>query len=292
MDKKMKITVLALLLALIVMTLSGCLFDRNTRDPSNEADHGGGGSQTQGPSASGGSAKSYQDSLMDRIPFSVDLGPGWEFRDLTVNGEFRRIAVQFEMDSSVIDQDPCFTYYYVDIHGETLSAEVVAVGRAFFNDSTTQYVRGCKAADDLGGISFELFEGDFKASVFKGKDKEYIVFSIPSGWDPDTSTLVIATDKGRLLADAVVDKSHQVTLQGDDDDDDMGKYTDAYGNANFFSFSEDSVTYLKVSQRVDGVTYLTEYSLTIENDRITSKETGKTYQTTDTVPDLPGLTVY
>ena len=284
---RIRITALALLLAVFVLAFSGCLFDRDTQDPSTETRGEGGGSQTQGPANQGG-AQSYQDSLMDRIPSSVDLGPGWEFRDLTVNGEFRRIAVQFEMDSSVIDQDPCFTYYYVDIHGETLSAEVVAVGRAFFNDSTTQYVRGCKAADDLGGISFELFEGDFKASVFKGKDKEYIVFSIPSGWDPDTSTLVIATDKGRLLADVVVDKSHQVTLQGDD----PGKYTDAYGNANFFSFGEDSVTYLKVSQIVDGVTYLTEYSLEIENDRVTSKETGKTYQTTDTVPDLPGLTVY
>ena len=31
----------------------------------------------------------YQSTLMDRIPFTVDIGPGWEYRDLTVNGELR-----------------------------------------------------------------------------------------------------------------------------------------------------------------------------------------------------------
>ena len=225
---------------------------------------------------------------MDRIPFGVDLGPGWEFRDLTVNGKFRRIAVQFEMESSVIDQDPCYTYYYVDIHGDDLWAEVVATGRAYLGDWLTQCAREYKADDDLDGFQFELFEYDFKASTFKGKDKDYIVFSIPANWEPDTATLVIATDQGKLLADAVIDKSHQVTLKGDDTE----RYMDSVGNANFFSFSEDAITYLMVSQRVDGVTYLKEFALKIDNDSITSVETGKTYTTTDTVPDMPGISVY
>ena len=79
-----------------------------------------------------------------------------------------------------------------------------------------------------------------------------------------------------------------MTLQGDN----VEKYMDSSGNANFFSLSEGEITYLKVFQRIDGVAYLKEYSVVIDNDQITSVETGKTYSTTDTVDDLPGLSIY
>ena len=227
---------------------------------------------------------SYQESLVDKIPFSVDLGVGWEYRDLTVNGIHRRITVTYEMDSSVIHTDPCFTYYRADIIGEGMYAETVAVGREFFTDFITEYVRSEKPDE----IDMELFEYDFKASTFKGKDKEYIICSFPAAWEPNTATLVIATDQGKLLADSMTDKSYQVTLQGDD----ANRYMDYYGNTNFFSFSSDYITYLMVSQRVDGVTYLKEYSVAIDNDQITSVETGKTYTTKDTVPDQPGLAIH
>ena len=230
----------------------------------------------------------YQSTLMDRIPFTVDIGPGWEYRDLTVNGEFRRVAVQFEMDSSVIPLDPCYTYYYVDIHGENSGGEVVAVGRAFLGDAMTDYVRASYNPEEYDSVQFELFEYDFKASTFRGNDKEYIVFSIPANWEPDTATLVIATDGGKLLADAVVDKSYKVTLEGDD----AARYADHDGYTNFFCFDENSITYLLVSGKVDGVTYLKEYSLTVDNDTIASAETGRTYTTADEVPDLAGLSVY
>jgi hypothetical protein len=192
------------------------------------------------------------------------------------------------MDSSVIPLDPCFTYYYVDIHGETLPAEVVAVGRAFFNEDTANFIRETEDPEELAFMNFQLFEYDFKAASFKGKDKEYIVFTIPASWEQNTSSMVIATDSGKLLADTIVDKSNQVTLSGDGAE----KYKDHDGNTNFFSLSEDAITYLQVSDRVDGVTYLTEYALTIENDQVKSVETGNIYQTTDTVPDLPGLSTY
>lgn len=226
----------------------------------------------------------YQNSLTDRIPFSVDLAAGWEYRDLSVNDMHRRITVTYEMESSVIPQDPCYTYYRVDIIGDGMYAETVAVGREFFDESTTEYVR----SEEPEMISMELFEYDFVAYTYKGKDKDYIVCSIPAGWEKDSSTMVIATDMGKLLADFEVDKSNQVTLQSDD----TGKYMDYGKNTNFFSFGEDYITYLQVFQRVDGVTYLKEFALTIENDEITSAETGKTYTTTDPVPDLPGIALH
>ncbi len=304
-----KWSVFAVLMLAFALMISGCAKENDTTaKPSTSNSTQESGSQTTAPdqqdkpaepvenktdslSSNNGQsvpAQSYQDTLMDKIPLSVDMALGFEHRDLTVNGEFRRVAVQYEMDSSVIPDDPCFTYYYVDIHGETLPAEVVAVGRAFFNDETTNFIRETEDLEELVAINFELFEYDFKAASFKGKDKEYIVFSIPGGWQQNSSSMVIATADGKLLADTVVDKSYQVTLSGDDTE----KYKDHDGNTNFFSLSEDTITYLKVSDKVDGVTYLTEYALNIENDQITSVETGKIYQTTDTVPDLPDLSIY
>ena len=79
-----------------------------------------------------------------------------------------------------------------------------------------------------------------------------------------------------------------MTLEGDD----TKRYMDSQGNANFFSFGEDHITYLKVIQTVDGVTTLREYSLEIEDDKITAVETGKTYTTKDKVPDLTDLSTY
>ena len=304
-----KCSVFAVLMLVFVLVISGCAKENETTaNPPTTNSTEESGSQpsasdqtdkpaepaddkTDSPSSNNEQSKpaqSYQNTLMDRIPFSVDIGLGFEHRDLTVNGEFRRVAVQYEMDSSVIPDDPCFTYYYVDIHGETLPAEVVAVGRAFFNEETTNFIRETEDLEELAGINFELFEYDFKAASFKGKDKEYIVFSIPANWEQNASSMVIATSDGKLLADTVVDKSYQVTLNGDGAE----KYKDHDGNTNFFSLSEDTITYLKVSDKVDGVTYLTEYTLNIENDQITSIETGKIYQTKDTVPDLSDLSIY
>ena len=228
--------------------------------------------------------QNYQYSLTDKIPFTIDLGVGWEYRDLSVNDMHRRITVTYEMESSVIPQDPCYTYFRVDIIGDGMYAETVAVGREFFEGSTLEYVR----SEDPEMLNMELFENDFVAYTYKGKDRDYIVCSIPAGWEKDTSTMVIATDQGKLLADIEVDKSNQVTLQGDD----TGKYMDYSKNTNFFSFGEDYITYLQVFQRVDGTTYLKEYALTIDNDEITSAETGKTYTTTDPVPDLPGIALH
>ena len=306
-----KWSVLAVLLLIFFLATSGCADKNDTpTKPSESNSTEGSGSQSTVPDQSNESAnnpsessssvepnssntqsaptQSYQDTLMDKIPLSVDMGLGFEHCDLTVNGEFRRVAVQYEMDSSVIPLDPCFTYYYVDIHGETLPAEVVAVGRAFLNEDTANFIRETEDPEELAFMNFQLFEYDFKAASFKGKDKEYIVFTIPASWEQNTSSMVIATDSGKLLADTIVDKSNQVTLSGDGAE----KYKDHDGNTNFFSLSEDAITYLQVSDRVDGVTYLTEYALTIENDQVKSVETGNIYQTTDTVPDLPGLSTY
>ena len=308
-----KYTIIALLLLVFALALAGCDGNTNTsKDPLAPNTANSSGSQ-QTPANQAEPSKpadepakptdepeqpadepidippawqgpTYQEALIDKIPFSVDLGVGWEFRDLTVNGIHRRVTVTYEMNTAMIHEDPCFTYYRADIIGDGMYAETVAVGREFFTDSIIEYVR----SEDPEMIDMELFEYDFNAATFKGKDKDYIVCSFPAAWEPNSATLVIATDQGKLLADSMTDKSYQVTLL----EDDTKRYMDYNGNTNFFSFTSDSITYLMVSQRVDGVTYLKEYSVVIDNDQITSVETGKTFTTRDTVPDQPGLAIH
>ncbi len=231
-----------------------------------------------------------QNDLMDKIPFSVNDHVGWEFRDVTVNGEFRRISVQYEMDKADLELDRTFIYYYITIHGDgttAMESQLVAVGRVLLDDWTKDVLKEEIASDEFLGIE-DVFWLDFQGAAFKGKDTEYIVFKIPAGWEENTSSMIITTADAILLADVVVDKSYQVALSGGDPE----KYQDYNGNTNFFSFSKDSITYLKVSRTADGITYLNEYALEINNNQITSVETGRTYQTADTVPELTGLHIY
>ena len=303
-----KIRLFAVLMLVMALVLTGCgeKKEEPKDDPTpQQQDTGGqGGEPSQGqdtqpsqpseptqpsePSQPSTPTSSYQDSLSNKIPFSIDMGPGWEFRDVNVNGVHRRITITFEMESSAIDVNPVMSYYKCEVLGEGMYSELVEVGRAYLGDYLTECAREYKAADELDLFQFEMFEWDFKASSFKGKDKDYIVFSIPASWEYNTSSMIIVTAEGKLLGEFIADKSSEVVLQGDED----GEYKDYYGNTNFFKFTEDSITYLKVSQRVDGVTYLKEYALTIDNDQFTETETGKTYQTTDTVPDQPNFTIF
>lgn len=315
-----KFTVVIALLLALVMVLSACAGktdppansanSANSPNSSNSTPAGNSGSQgttpansnanTQPANTSGNTQPNgnpepakpafNQNDLMDKIPFSVNDHVGWEFRDVTVNGEFRRISVQYEMDKADLELDRTFIYYYITIHGDgttAMESQLVAVGRVLLDDWTKDVLKEEIASDEFLGIE-DVFWLDFQGAAFKGKDTEYIVFKIPAGWEENTSSMIITTADAILLADVVVDKSYQVALSGDDPE----KYQDYNGNTNFFSFSKDSITYLKVSRTADGITYLIEYALEINNNQITSVETGRTYQTADTVPELTGLHIY
>lgn len=231
-------------------------------------------------------AASYQDSLLDKIPLSAMNPLGAEDCDLEVNGHFVRLQAIYTYDTSDFESDEAVAYYFIQKLSEGSQSQVLDVGRVFFSKESTEFIREGLNEDDP--LLTDVFWTDFKAAAFKGTDKEYIVFSIPAGWEKNSSTMVIATEEGILLANMKTDKTSKVTLTGDD----AGKYLDKDGYCNFFCFSGDSITYLKVSEVADGVTYLKEYSVSIENNKVISSETGKTYQTNDKVPELTGVVVY
>ena len=101
------------------------------------------------------------------------------------------------------------------------------------------------------------------------------------------ATLMIAKDDGSLIA-TLATNTAKITLSGNDAD----KYKDYYGYCKFFTFNENSITFLKVSKVEDGVTYLTEYEVTVDNNKISTSETGNVYQTSDTVPEQQDFTIY
>ena len=205
---------------------------------------------------------------------------------MVVNGHQVRLQAIYEFDPADFESDKGFTYYRVQLLAEGVLSSTVDVGRVFFDEEWTRFVR--EEANGEEEALTDIFWLDFRAAAFKGKDKEYVVFSVPAGWEENSSTMGIITDDGILLANLTTNKSYKVTLTGDDID----KYKDDSGNCNFFSFNGDAITYLKVSEVVDGVTYLKEYSVSIDNNKVTVSETGKTYQTNDKVPELKDIVVY
>ena len=230
--------------------------------------------------------ETYQSTLLNKIPLAATALLGSEDRDVVVNGHQVRLQAIYEFDPADFESDKGFTYYRVQLLAEGVLSSTVDVGRVFFDEEWTRFVR--EEANGEEEALTDIFWRDFRAAAFKGKDKEYIVFSVPAGWEENSSTMAITTDDGILLANLTTDKSSKVTLTGDDVD----KYKDEAGNCNFFNLSGDAITYLKVSEVVDGVTYLKEYSVSIENNKVTVSETGKTYQTNDKVPELKDIAVY
>jgi len=230
-------------------------------------------------------ADTYQDSLLDKIPLTAMTALGFEEWDVVVNGHSVRFSAAYMYDPADFESDIGFAYYTISIHSEVSPGQVVDVGRVYFDEDFTKYVREEATEDDP---VTDIFWTDFKAVAFKGKDKEYALFFVPASWEQNSSTLAITTDDGVLLANMKTDKSSKITLTGDD----AGKYLDKDGYCNFFCFSGDSITYLKASEVADGVTYFKEYSVSIENNKVISSETGKTYQTNDKVPEITGITVY
>lgn len=230
--------------------------------------------------------ETYQASLRNKIPLAASTPLGSEDCDVVVNGRSVRLQAVYEYDPADFGSDKGFTYYRIEQMSEGISSQTVDVGRVFFDKEEMEWFREVLTEGEPDVT--DIFWRDFRAAAFKGKDKEYIVFSVPAGWEENSSTMAITTDDGILLANLTTNKSYKVTLTGDD----VEKYKDEAGNCNFFSLSGDAITYLKVSEVVDGVTYLKEYSVSIENNKVTVSESGKTYQTNDKVPELKDIAVY
>ncbi len=167
--------------------------------------------------------ETYQSTLLNKIPLAATALLGSEDRDVVVNGHQVRLQAIYEFDPADFESDKGFTYYRVQLLAEGVLSSTVDVGRVFFDEEWTRFVR--EEANGEEEALTDIFWLDFRAAAFKGKDKEYVVFSVPAGWEENSSTMGIITDDGILLANLTTNKSYKVTLTGDDAD----KYKDKKG---------------------------------------------------------------
>ena len=117
---------------------------QTSEDPSIDTDIIPGDETSEDIQVSGTTAFD-QSSFVLMIPNSADMPIGWEFVDITVNGEFRRVNANFSMEPSAIDADPCYTYYDVTIHSDKPNPDdnisnIMWVGKYFFKDNITKYI--------------------------------------------------------------------------------------------------------------------------------------------------------
>ena len=224
------------------------------------------------------------------IPSTAHEPVGFENIDITVNGEIRQIYVSYYMNPAVIGADNCYCYYQVSVssnRSENNFTGIVAGGKYFFSYEHKKILKEFRDADRLSEVALKPFGEDFKAIVYKGEDTEQIVISIPAGTENENmATLMIVRYNGRLMADMIT-KTAKIKLSGDN----AGKYFDTKGNCRFFAFDENTVTYLKVSKIEDGITFFTEYEAIVGYHEITTKETGRVYQTGDPVPEMSAFTI-
>jgi len=226
------------------------------------------------------------------IPVTANVPVGYETIELTVKNEIRQVFVNYYMNPAVVGADNCYCYYQVSVASDRPEPERdfisgVAGGKYFFSDEHKKILKEFRDADRLSEAALKPFGEDFKAIVYKGEDTEQIVISIPAGTEnEDMATLMIVKYNGPLMADMIT-KTAKIKLSGDN----AGKYFDSKGNCRFFAFDENTVTYLKVTKIEDGITYFTEYEAIVGYHEITTKETGRVYQTGDPVPEMSAFTI-
>ena len=217
--------------------------------------------------------------------YNDDLPLGFEFVDLTVNGENKRIQVDTFGNSNHIEEGPYYIDYRLMVGGET-----VKEGKYHLEGYGITMLREYDLEEDIG-VNYEFFERDFTATVYKGEDKEYVAISIPAGIeDENSASLILATDKGDLLGDFNTDTVEGITLTGDD----VEKYKNDSGDVVFNSIKDGKISYLtpaegmytkdssgnKVVDSSKNVIDLEEHSIEINNNKVIDTKTDNTYQIT------------
>ena len=218
-----------------------------------------------------------KDIINDDIPF------GFEFVDLTVNGENKRVQVDTFGNSNYMEDGPYQLDYRLMIGGEILKE-----GKYHLKGYGITMLKEYDMEEDIG-VNYEFFERDFTATVYKGEDKEYVAISIPAGIeDKDSASLILATGKGELLGDFNTDTVEGIILTGDD----VEKYKNYSGDVVFNSIKDGKISYLtpaegmykkdskgnKVVDSSKDVIELEEHSIEIKNNKIIDTKTGNTYQ--------------
>ena len=239
-----------------------------------------------------------QSSTSDRLQvteideiYDADLPLGLELNYLTVNGNDIVIRVETLGNSKQQSKGPYYIYYRVTVGNDTLKLKTVREGIYHLEGFGIEMLKTFDMEEDAG-TNYEFFEWDFTSSVHKGKDKEYVAFSIPAGIkDKNQASLIITTEDGKLLGEFIADVIHDIKLTGPEVD----KYTNHSGDVVFNSIKDGKITYLtptaamyktdsngkkSLDSSLD-VLELEEHSITMNNNKATDKKTDNIYKITN-----------
>ena len=227
--------------------------------------------------------------------YNEDIGLGLEVYHPKVNGREVVVNVQTSGSSEQQKSGPYYIWYEMRIGYDSSSMQdtykLVKEGIYHLEGYGVEMLKEYNEEEDIG-VNYEFFEWDLTASAYKGTDKEYVAVSFPAGIeDKNQATLLLATDKGDLVAEFTADVVHNITLTGTNVD----KYKNHSGNVVFNSIKDGKVTYLVPSDKMYKTDStgkkvldtsletleLEEYSVTINNNKATSQKTGEIYKITN-----------
>ena len=219
-----------------------------------------------------------------------DLPLGLENNYLAVNGNDIVIRVQTSGSSKQQENGPYYIYYNIYVGNDALGLNCVRDAIYHLEGYGITMLKEFNEEDI--GVNYEFFEYDYTASTLKGVDKDYVAISIPAGIEDKTqSSLLITTDNGKLLGEFIADVVHDTNLNGPG----VEKYKNDSGDIVFNSIKDGNITYLtpteamyktdsngkKVLDSSLAEIELEEYSVTIDNNKVTDTKTSNIYKITN-----------
>ena len=223
--------------------------------------------------------------------YDNDLPLGLETNYVKVNGKEVVIRVQTTGSSKQQANGPYYIYYNVYVGNDDIGFNCVRDAIYHLEGFGITMLKEFDEEEDMA-VNHEFFEYDFTSSTHKGKDKDYVVISLPAGTeDKNQASLMITTDNGKLLGEFIADVVHDTNLTGPD----VEKYKNHSGDIVFNSIKDGNITYLtpteamyktdsngkKVLDSSLAEIELEEHSVTIDNNKVTDTKTSNIYKITN-----------
>ena len=293
MKKKYLIRFLSLIMCL---TLVGC---GNNATPNNRENENN--NQNNISDNTKENTKTNGDSItisQIEAKYNNDLPLGLENNYVKANGQEIVIRIQTSGSSKQQKNGPYYIYYNVYVGNDNLGLNCVRDAIYHLEGYGIEMLKSFDEEEDAG-VNYEFFEWDFTSSTHKGKDKDYVVISLPAGIeDKNQASLMITTDNGKLLGEFIADVNHDISVTGPD----VEKYKNHSGDIVFNSIKEGNITYLtptesmyktdsngkKILDSSLDVIELEEHSVTMNNNKAIDEKTGSLYKITN----AKGKTLY
>ncbi len=287
----MKKILLFLLIVVVLFVVTGCGKPKNS-EISNQNEN------TDVINDNTNTTNDEPELSSDSIPISEikglyneDLPLGLENNYVDVNGSEVVIRVQTTGSSEQQANGPYYIFYNIYVGNDNLGFKCVRDAIYHLEGYGIEMLKTFDEEEDIG-VNYEFFEWDFTSSTHKGKDKEYVAFSIPAGIeDKPQASLMITTDDGKLLGEFIADVVHDTDLVGPD----VEKYRNHSEDIVFNSIKDGNITYLtptpamyitdsngnKVLDPSLNEIELEEHSVTMDNNKAIDTKTENTYKITN-----------